>query len=353
MAFASSTSVHFRNKPKPKRICARRLKNQTRMTLETSDYVKEVERYLSNIAKTEKPPYLDALIYVLTSTSESKILSPSARNELHPFFIPLTYDSNEEKTTGLLRWPTPPDDFPLPIVSCTRGDPCLTLLSSCAKSHVTRALARADFSGNYDHRDEIRTSSSLSLAYQNGDVEKSGLGLERFLISATSGFPDLYEGLVEFHAAKGDESSALITCERAAQSQNGWARPHAYHAKLLQKLGRELEAKDAARFCLTLPLWTMGNISTLLDMGTLAGYQDKESLGKIYRRLFEDGRIEEIKDGKSVGQVALDRAAWLLDVCVAEQQSQPCQEGWENIRERLAELYDEAGMNDFATFVRY
>lgn len=316
------------------------------------EQVKEVERYLSMIAKTERPPYLDALIHVLSSAPGAQATAPSARHNLHPFFIPLTYNTDEKRTTGLLRWPTPPEDLPMPVVSCCADDPCLILLSSSARAHVTRALVEADTTGNDDRRDEIRSSSSLALAYQNGDANKSGLGVEQFLTMLTGGFPDVYEGLVRFHLAKGDESAALVTCERASRGQIGWGRSNAFHAEILQELGRESEASDAARFCLQMPLWTIGSVQKVRDMGKLAGYQDAESLGKIYRRLFEDGRAEEIAEGKAPQQVALDRAAWLLDLCVAER-SGGLSEGWEEVRERLAELYDEAGLNDVATFVRY
>lgn len=321
---------------------------------ETAEHVKEVERYLSSIAKVEKPVYLDALIHILATSPGSVRMSPTARGKLHPFFIPIARRDTAGETFGLLRWPTPPsDDFPMPVVRCRDVDPCLTLLSSSAKSHVTRAIAEADYAGDDDRRDDIRCASSLALAYQNGDVDTSGLGIERFLTTSTGGFPDIYEGLSEFHLAKKDEASALITCERAVRAQNGWARPHAHHALLLKSLNRDLEARDAARFCLTLPLWTLNDLDMLKSMGELAGYQDQESLGKIYRRLFEDERTEEITGGKAKEQVALDRAAWLLDTCVAEQVSGVKPTAWDDMRERLAELYDEAGLNDMATFVRY
>lgn len=349
MAFATAASLRgYAPAGRRKRVCATRMSGA-----ETLEQVKEVERYLTTIAKSEKPPYLDALIHVVSSKKGYERVAPSARVGLHPFFIPLCHHAENQRTVGLLRWPTPPDDFPLPVVACTAQDPCLTLLSPSAKAHVTRAIAEADYAGDDDRRDDIRAASSLALAYQNGDADTSRLGIERYLTTSAGGFPDLYDGLAQFHLAKQDESSALITCERAASTQNGWARPHAKHAQVLRQLKRDLEARDAARFCLTLPLWTLGDVQLLKDMGTLAGYQDPESLGKIYRRLFEDERAEEIQGGKAPAQVALDRAAWLLDVYVAEQVTTQNPKGWDDVRERLAELYDEAGLNDMATFVRY
>lgn len=308
--------------------------------------LREYERYLTQVAKTSPPPYLDGLLHAL-SASSTRFLPPSNRTDLHPFLIPLVYDIETEVTTGLLRWPTPPDEMDLPIVQSTPRDPSLKLLAPSAKSYVTRQLASADFAGKHEQRNSLRSACSLALAYQNGDVDKSGVGLERFLILKVGPFPDIYEGLAEFHKAKGDTQSALITCERAANAHPGWGRAHAYHANFLRELGRDMEARDAARFCLQMPLWTIGPEETVLDMASLAGYEDSTSLGKIFKRLYEDDRKQEIADGKAPQQVALDRAAYLLDVCFTDGS------GWESIKENLAVLYEEADMPDFATFVRY
>lgn len=161
-------------------------------------------------------------------------------------------------------------------------------------------------------------------------------------------FPDIYEDLVRFHRAKGDEQSALITCERAATTFPGWGRAHAFHAGVLKEMNREMEARDAARFSLQMPLWTLGGRDVVEDMRKLAGYVEEDSLPKIFKRLYEDKREQEIADGKQPQQVALDRAAYLLDLCVAERR-----EDWEAAKMGLTELYEEANMDDFATFVRY
>lgn len=350
MAFAPSVIIQTISSNTTRVVCPRTKRKGVWIgCARITKHVKEMDRYLSTIAKITKPEYLDALLYVLTEISQLEPVPPSARKNLHPFLIPLAYDPEKQQTIGLLRWPTPPENLPMPLVSSKTADPCLTMLSPSVKSHVIRALVEADYAGCEEQRDGIRAASSLALAYQNGDVDKSGLGVERYLTVSIGGFPDIYEGLVNFHIAKNDEPSALITCEAATRAQPGWAGPHAFHAKVLQELGRELEARDAARFCLTMPLWTMGSVAEVRDMGIVAGYQDAQSLGKIYRRLYEDEQKQEIADGKSREQVALDRAAWLLDVCVADQEWA----GWEEIREPLASLFDEASMNDIAIFVRY
>lgn len=352
IAFSTLAPVSTGKRDVRRRVCVRRARCMTWTgAMQTTEHVREVERYLTNIAKADKPAYLDALVHTLLKEDGNEACAPSARSNLHPFFIPIARSTKVEEVTGLLRWPTPPEEFPLPVVKCRFDDPCLTLVSSSAQALVTRAIAEADYAGKEKRRDEIRGSSSLAVGYQNGDVDKSGLGIERFLTLYTEGFPDIYEGLARFHLAKGDESSALITCERAVRSQAGWAQGHVFHAEILKGLGRDLEARDAARFSLQLPLWTIRSMDKVREMAELAGYQEGESLGRIYRRLYEDKREKEIADGKPAAQVALDRAAWLLDVCVAEKSW--TKDSWEDIRENLAELYDEAGMSSLATFVRY
>lgn len=235
--------------------------------------------------------------------------------------------------------------MPLPVVQFNSHTPYLTLLATSVKSYVTRTVASADFSGKSEEVCGIRESGGEGLPYRNGEVDESGMGLERYLLMKTGPFPDIYEGLARFHLAKGDVQSALVTCELAAGVFPGWGRAHVFHAHVLQEVGREKESQDAARFALQMPLWTLGG--EVGEVGRMAGYKEEKSLGKIYRRLYEDERKEDVKGGKAPEQVALDRAAFLLDLCVVEGGE------WEGARERLAELYQEGGMEEFATFVRY
>lgn len=96
-----------------------------------------------------------------------------------------------------------------------------------------------------------------------------------------------------------------------------------------------------------MPLWTAGE-GGVKELAKIAGYVEEDSLGKIYRRLYEDTRENEIAEGKAPEQVALDRAAYLLDVVVAEGGS-----SWtEDVCEGIAELYGDAGLSDVASFVR-
>jgi hypothetical protein len=308
------------------------------------------EKYLRELAKVPSTPaYLDGVLHILANIQGETTLLPGDRQGLHPFLIPLTRSNSTGAVTGLLRWPTPPPSMEVPVVRSIPNDLGLELLAPSCKQFVTRALASADFGGKSDTASSIRHGCSLALAYQDGDVDKAGYGLERFLLMNVGPFPDVYEGLARFHLAKGDDKSGLVTCERAATVFPGWGRAHVFHSQVLTELGREAEARDAARFGLQMPLWTLGNRSAVRVLERIAGYVDESSLGKIYRRLFEDLRKNEIAEGKAPEQVALDRAAYLLDLGVAEGSST-----WDDsVREQLAELYREAGLPDVATFVQY
>jgi hypothetical protein len=310
-----------------------------------------VEKYLKELAKVQSTPaYLDGVLHTLANIQGETILLPGDRQGLHPFLIPLTRANSTGAVTGLLRWPTPPPSMEVPVVRSIPNDLGLELLAPSCKQFVTRALATADFGGKSDTASSIRRGCSLALAYQDGDVDKAGFGLERYLLVNVGPFPDIYEGLARFHLAKGDDKSGLVACERAATVFPGWGRAHVFHSQVLMELGREPEARDAARFGLQMPLWTLGNRSAVRALERIAGYVDESSLGKIYRRLFEDLRENEIAEGKAPQQVALDRAAYLLDLGVAEGSSSI----WDDsVREKLAELYREAGLPDVATFVQY
>jgi hypothetical protein len=310
----------------------------------------EFERYLRDVAKVPgTPPNLDGVLFVLIELRGDSLCRPSDRDGLHPFVVPLTRAA-DGTVTGLLRWPTPPPDMEMPVVRCRPNDLGVELLANSCTLFVTRALVSADSSGQSDVTAAIRNACSLAQGYVDGEVDKLGVGVERYLLMKVAPFPDVYEGLARFHLAKGDEKSCLVTCERAATVFPGWGRAQVFHADVLVEIGRAPEARDAARFGLQMPLWTLGGRDAVMRLGRTAGYEDEDSLGKIYDRLATDQREKEIDEGKNPAQVALDRAAYLLDSVVAQGEAT----AWDaDVSEKLAELYIAGGLEDVATFVRY
>lgn len=58
--------------------------------------------------------------------------------------------------------------------------------------------------------------------YSLGACESLGRGLSRFLFLKVGSFPDVFETLAQEHLDKGDQQSALITCEKAYSLFPGW-----------------------------------------------------------------------------------------------------------------------------------
>ncbi len=353
-AFAPALPLAARGDFAPRRrVCAARRRTSPLVIVSSASTdsavpdVKEYERYLKDVARVKTPMCLQALLLALVRGGEVGA-APNERSNLHPFLIPLSKNEATGATTGLLRWPTAPETMDLPIARTIPGSLSLSLVAPSAISHVSRVHATADYAGNNTYAAELRALAPAA-ELTAGAAERSGMPLERYIVLHVGYFPDVYRDLAEFHLAKDDVPSALVTCERANTLFPGWASPHVYHARLLQRLGRAMEARDSARFALQMPLWTMGGAGVVQDMGRLAGYQDDESLRKIYQRLFEDKREKDIAEGKAPEQVALDRAAYYLDWATARGVTQ-----WDDVDlEVLAELYDQAKLPDIATFVRY
>ena len=90
-------------------------------------------------------------------------------------------------------------------------------------------------------------------------------------------FPSSMEGLVKRHLDRGDEQSALITCDLYKSTFGEWGAPHVFISDLYGKLGRDEEARDAARHALQTPWSTIGGSEAIERMIRVAGWQGKTS----------------------------------------------------------------------------
>lgn len=127
----------------------------------------------------------------------------------------------------------------------------------------------------------------------------------------------MYEFLTEFHLGKGDQQSALVTSEKAYDVFKGWGQPYMQYCKLLRDMaGRELEMRDAALAALRTPLWTVALEQEDLDLVLGAAKSSRVKAQEKFWKLYEDERLQEIKQGKRPEQVALDRAAFLMDAAL-------------------------------------
>ncbi len=276
---------------------------RTRLHL-LQDPVTAASDFLQHEAGIAAPPDLAALIQLLLYRGEESV-SPSDRQGLHPLVIPLTKSGDEY--TCLLRWPTPQEGAPIPVVKTRPGLNGLKLVAQNTLDLAHRLAAEED----HTQGREADWAASLvnqhlpaEKQYVRGAVEKVGYGLERFLFLKVGQFPDVYEFLTEFHLGKNDQASALVTAEKAYNTFNGWGQPYMQYCKLLRSMkNREEEMRDAALAALRTPLWTVAQEQEDLDMVLQAAKSNREKAQDKFWKLYEDERLQEIKQGKLPAQV--------------------------------------------------
>ncbi|THG17847.1 hypothetical protein TEA_027572 [Camellia sinensis var. sinensis] len=83
----------------------------------------------------------------------------------------------------------------------------------------------------------------------------------------------------------------------------------------------------------------------LLEVADIAQWED-EQIEYIKEKVSDEGRQEDLKKGKEPAQIALDEAAFLLDLASVEGT-------WDDFVERIAECYKDAGLYDISKFVLY
>lgn len=301
----------------------------------------EHSTFLQEVAGMEAPASLQALLSVLQAKGESVVSPYGARRGIIPLAIPLT-ETAEGEMTALLRWPTPASGMDVPVVRVKSFG--VTLLAKSSEDFIHRALVEEDAAGTSSGRIAESAGEVGSILYRRGDFEASkSSSVDIYLMKKVGLFPDVFERLAMRHFVNGDNISALVTGEFYASKKHfpGFGRPFVFNAELMLKVGRKLEAKDAARCALRSPWWTLG--SSYADVASIAGWGE-EQIEFMRERVSEEGRREDLLKGKDLAQVAVDQAAFLLDLAAVD-----C--SWDDVREQLANFYKEGGFDDVARFV--
>eukprot|EP00640_Fibrocapsa_japonica_P000072 CAMPEP_0113936164 /NCGR_PEP_ID=MMETSP1339-20121228/3130_1 /TAXON_ID=94617 /ORGANISM="Fibrocapsa japonica" /LENGTH=375 /DNA_ID=CAMNT_0000938533 /DNA_START=56 /DNA_END=1183 /DNA_ORIENTATION=+ /assembly_acc=CAM_ASM_000762 len=311
------------------------------------------KEYLLETAKVPEstiPARLGTLLTLLNQIQGQEMVDVSSRKGLHPLFVPLT--KKDDVYTGILRWPTAPENLPLPIVK-TSGEG-LSLYSPDPEHLIRRLVAEADAAEREDIDDIIALGNEglQGALYEKGSVAGLKVGVEKYLLLRVGPFPDVFEQLALDHRSKGSDQSALVAAERANEVFKGWARPYSFYASLLHEIGgRNQESKDAAKVAMRMPLWTAAyDRESMVKLTKLAGYSELASVQKMYQNLVEDKQEGKITEGKAPAQAALDRTAYVMDAVMLG--NRDLEGGWDSIREDLAELYEEGGIPELATFVK-
>ncbi|XP_010531250.1 PREDICTED: uncharacterized protein LOC104807591 [Tarenaya hassleriana] len=299
------------------------------------------ESFIRDIAKTEPPMHLVQLLN-MSKAKGGSIVSPGAKHGLLPLTIPLARSSSGA-LIALLRWPTAPPTMEMPVVEVQKHG--VLFLAKNVDQFIHRILVEEDTT---DPRDEIfdAAADAGQKLYRNGDFARSRLpDVDAYLLRKVGLFPDVLERKVMRHVENGDHVSALVAAEFYAKKGNfpGFARPFAFNAEVLLKIGRSLEAKDAARGALKSSWWTLGceyeNVARIAEWGNKQIEEYKE-------RVTEEGRQRDLERGKPAAQASLDKAAFLLDLASLEGI-------WDESLELIAQCYKEAGLTDIANFVLY
>ncbi|KAL5705659.1 hypothetical protein ACHQM5_023934 [Ranunculus cassubicifolius] len=302
----------------------------------SSDHV----TFIKDVAATQPPQHLHCLLKLLQLKGES-IVSPGAKEGLIPIAVPIS-ENPSGAVTALLRWPTAPPGMEMPVVEVRKHG--VWLLAKNVDQYIHRLLVEEDAT---ESNQLYNASSEIGkILYRKGDFAESRIAnLDSYLLKKVGMFPDVLERKVNQHFQKGDHVSAMITGEFYTKKEHfpGFGRPYVFNAEVLLKVGRELEAKDAARGALKSPWWTLG--CTYQEVAEIAQWDD-EQIEFIKEKVSEEGKEEDLKKGKAPAQVALDEAAFLLDLASLDGD-------WGNIEDRIAKCYEMAGLHDIARFVLY
>lgn len=331
----------FRLKP-PGIRCSSLVSSSTPVPTSTATSLDHIS-FIIDVAATRPPEHLHCLLNMLQARGDT-VVSPGARDGLIPLVIPLS-ESPSGALTSLLRWPTAPPGMEMPVVEVHKHG--VWLLAKNVDQHIHRMLVEEDASDSQDISGKLWGASSEAgrKLYKKGDLVESHItDLDSYLLKKVGLFPDVIERKVARHLEKGDHVSALVTGEFYTRNHfPGFGRPFVFNAEVLLKVGRKLEAKDAARGSLKSPWWTLGR--RYQEVAEIARWED-EQIEYIKERVTEEGKQEDLKKGKAAEQVALDEAAFLLDLASIDGT-------WAEVVDRVAKCYAEAGLCDIARFILY
>ncbi|KAL1824291.1 hypothetical protein ACET3Z_011069 [Daucus carota] len=300
--------------------------------------------FIKDVAAAKPPENLQHLLRMLQVRGEP-IISPTAKQGLMPLTIPLSRNTSGF-VTALLRWPTAPSGMEMPVVEVRKHG--VWLLAKNVDQYIHRILVEEDANtsqGSNSEMFEASADAGINL-YKKGDLGRSQYSsVDVYLLRKVGLFPDLLERKVMNDFEKGDLVSAMVTGEFYTKKEHfpGFGRPYVFNAEILLKVGRNMEAKDAARGALKSPWWTLG--CTYQEVASIAQWDD-EQIEFIKEKVSEEGKRDDLKKGKEPAQVALDEAAFLLDLASIDGT-------WDEVVERIAECYKEGGLQDMANFVLY
>ena len=296
--------------------------------------------YMRDAAATRAPAELPALMRVLEAQGY-ELVAPNARAGLHPLVVPLAKGGG--CVVGVL---IQEGDETTPVVRVNEGVH-VTLLGRNASEYVHRAIVEEEATSDEQSTVIAAAAGSVGVSLHNhGAYKTSGKEFDVYVTTQVGKFPSSMEGLVHRHLKRGDEQSALITCDLYKTTFGEWGAPHVFICDLYVKLGRTEEARDAARNALQTPWSTVGDANAIQRMSQVAGWAGK-TVSEIKDVLdSRRGPSAAAFDGpKSDKQMACEEAELLLDrIAAGEMESS-------TVNQRLAECYMNAEKPRLAKFI--
>lgn len=304
--------------------------------------------YVRDAAGKRAPAELPALLRVLVAQGYA-LRAPNERNGTHPLVVPLgvkaSDDEDGETVVGLMMREDEGEDS-TPVVA-VRDGVHLTLLAKNASQYVHRAIVEEEATSDERETKVAAAAGSVGVSLHNhGAYKTSGKEFDVYVTTQVGKFPSSMEGLVRRHLNRGDEQSALITCDLYKSTFGEWGAPHVFICDLYAKLGRGEEARDAARHALQTPWATIGSAEAVTRMIELAGWKGK-TVGEV-KEVLESRRGPSAAafDGpKTPEQLAREESELLLDQIVAGEVDVA------KVNQRLAECYMNAGKGKLAKFI--
>jgi hypothetical protein len=308
------------------------------------------------------PRGIASLSAVLQLQPGFRALEPTESQGLHPLLVPLAVASASDAVSGVLLLPGAKLEDPYrfaPVCTVGPSRAALRPLGENCQSVTRRMLAELDIAGEACIDEAIAAAAADAIDYKRGDATvplgKAGMqaGLAAYLLPKVGPFLDIYERLASQHMRRGDEASALVTCERAQRAFEEWGLPFAFHSAMQRSLKRDAEARDLARTALSKPLHSLGPYASgerLAQLAETAGYGEPTASRQWYGGVRHADLGGELRyRAQSIGLSAplLAESDFILSLPFLK----PDEHSWDSVRAELAAVYEAEGRPELTRWI--
>ncbi|XP_074295346.1 protein IN CHLOROPLAST ATPASE BIOGENESIS, chloroplastic-like isoform X2 [Silene latifolia] len=265
--------------------------------------------FVKDVAPTSCPEHLPNLLNMLRKKGDF-IISPGDKQGMFPLAIPLSRNPSGV-AISLLQWPTAPPGMDMPVVEVHKYG--VSPLAKNVDQYIHRLLVEEDVgSPTGGNKELFRASDNAGKKlYSEGNFKESQMpNLDTYLLR------------------KMLSNARLINISRKEIIPNN--RGVLYKETTLSWI------------------WTACCIqcrNSPEEVAEIAEWKD-EQIYYIKNKLSEEGKQVDLHKGKELAQIALDEAAYLLDLASVEG-------AWDDFVDRIAECYKVAGLNGMARFITY